>query len=64
MRRLALNWGVTGVVYQGNGNDDERIEFGIERARRYCAEPGDVIVVTAGLSRASGSTNLVRVVRA
>jgi pyruvate kinase len=64
VRRLALNWGVTGAVYEGHGNDEEKIEFGVETARSLGVEPGDVLVVTAGISRSSGSTNLVRVVRA
>jgi hypothetical protein len=38
------------------------VEFGIERARALCSEPGDVLVVTAGISQEAGSTNLIRVV--
>ncbi|MBW2426237.1 MAG: pyruvate kinase [Deltaproteobacteria bacterium] len=63
VRRLALNWGVTGAVYEGRGNDEAKVAFGVDVARRLGVEPGDVLVVTAGISRASGSTNLVRVVR-
>jgi len=62
VRRLALNWGVTGLLTDRTSSDDERIAFGIERARGLCCEPGDVIVVTAGISQESGSTNLIRVV--
>jgi len=62
VRRLALNWGVTGLLYEGDDDDQRKIDFGIERARQICARPGDVLVVTAGISRASGSTNLVRIV--
>ncbi len=61
VRRLALNWGVTGVYYDGDGGDEEKTEFGIARARETCAEPGDVIVVTAGISREAGSTNHISV---
>ena len=63
VRRLALNWGVTGLVCMSE-DDQQRIDFGVEQALRICARPGDVVVVTAGISRASGSTNLVRIVRA
>ncbi|HKK51197.1 MAG TPA: pyruvate kinase alpha/beta domain-containing protein, partial [Myxococcota bacterium] len=62
IRRLALNWGVTGLLYDGVDSDPKTIEFGMERARELCARAGDVLVVTAGISRASGSTNLVRIV--
>ncbi len=62
IRRLALNWGVTGLLYEGDDDDLQKVDFGIERAREICARPGDVLVVTAGISSASGSTNLVRIV--
>lgn len=62
-RRLALNWGVTAVLYTGDGSDDERIAFGVNAARELgCAQSGDVVVATAGISREAGSTNLIRVV--
>ncbi len=62
VRRLALNWGVTGLLFEGSASDDEKVAFGIERARALCSEPGDVVVVTAGISQEAGSTNLIRVV--
>ena len=62
MRRLALNWGVTGLLCEGTASDEEKIAFGVERARALCAKPGDVVVVTAGISKEAGSTNLIRVV--
>jgi pyruvate kinase len=62
VRRLALNWGVTGLLFEGSAGDEEKVEFGIERARALCSEPGDVLVVTAGISQEAGSTNLIRVV--
>ena len=64
VRRLALNWGVTGLLYEGEGGDDDKTEFGLSRARECCAEPGDVIVVTAGISREAGSTNRISVLTA
>jgi pyruvate kinase len=61
VRRLALNWGVTGVLFTGDGGDEERTLFGIERARQLGAKAGDVVVVTAGISREAGSTNRISV---
>jgi len=61
VRRLALNWGVSGVLCEATLSDDEKVAFGVERARALCAKPGDVVVVTAGISKEAGSTNLIRV---
>ena len=60
VRKLALNWGVTGLVKEA-GTDEEKIEYGLTRGREICGDPHSPIVVTAGISRESGSTNLVRV---
>jgi pyruvate kinase len=65
VRAFAMNWGVTGVLLESDGglSDDEVIEFALRRARELgIAAPGDVCVVTAGRSRETGSTNLIRVV--
>jgi pyruvate kinase len=62
VRRLALNWGVTGLLCDSAASDEEKIDFGLERARTLCSKPGDVIVVTAGISKEAGSTSLIRVV--
>jgi hypothetical protein len=44
-------------------SDDDVIDFALRRARDLgIAAPGDVCVVTAGRSRETGSTNLIRVV--
>jgi pyruvate kinase len=61
VRRLALNWGVTGLLCEREASDEEKVAFGVERARALCAKPGDVVVVTAGISQEAGSTNLIRV---
>jgi pyruvate kinase len=63
VRRLALNWGVTALHYTGRGHDEAKIDHGVDFARGLGAKSGDAIVITAGVSRSSGSTNLVRVVR-
>jgi pyruvate kinase len=62
VRRLALNWGVIGLLHEGSAGDEEKVAFGVARARALCSEPGDVLVVTAGISQEAGSTNLIRVV--
>lgn len=64
MRRLALNWGVTPVLYEGERDDDEaRADFGVLAAHRLgFVASGDVVVVTAGVSREPGSTRSIRVV--
>jgi pyruvate kinase len=62
-RRLCMNWGITALRYSEEGGDDEyKIAFAIERARELgYVEPGDIVIVTAGLSRQSGSTDMIRV---
>jgi len=69
VRKLALNWGVTAICYQRESgakderNDEDMIQFGIRRAlQQGYVQLGDVVVVTAGVSRCSGSTNLIRVI--
>jgi pyruvate kinase len=62
VRRLALNWGVTALRYQGERSDDRMLQFGLDRAREMgWVRPGDVVVATAGLHRRTGSTNMIRV---
>jgi pyruvate kinase len=65
MRKLALNWGVTAVLFDGERSDEAMIAHGIRRGRELgCIERGDVVVATAGVNRRTGSTNLIRVVTA
>ncbi len=64
-RKLALNWGVLAVPFLGEGDDESQVGFGVEHARQLgLARPGEVVVVTAGISGEAGSTSLIRVVRA
>lgn len=62
--RLALNWGVTAVLYTGNKGDKSKIKFA-----RKClfemgyAKPGDSIVVTAGHTQLKGGTDMIRVIK-
>ena len=60
-RRLCMNWGITALRCQDEG-DEDKIAFAIKRAREMgYVEPGDVVIVTAGLSKQSGSTDMIRV---
>jgi pyruvate kinase len=61
-RRLCMNWGITALRYNDDGGDEYKIAFAIERARELgYVESGDVVIVTAGLSKQSGSTDMIRV---
>ena len=65
VRAFAMNWGVTGVLLDSEAgtDDDAVIESTLRRAKELgIVAPGDVCVVTAGRSRETGSTNLIRVV--
>jgi pyruvate kinase len=65
MRKLALNWGVIAVLFEGERSDEAMIAHGIRRGRELgCIQRGDDDVATAGVNRRSGSTNLIRVVTA
>ena len=60
-RRLCMNWGITALRCQDEG-DEDKIAFAIKRAREMgYVEAGDVVIVTAGLSKQSGSTDMIRV---
>ncbi len=63
VRKLAMNWGVTALLFEGERVDARMIQFGVESGREQgFIQPGDVVVATAGISREAGSTNLIRVV--
>ncbi len=60
--RLAMNWGVLPIHYDGDGTDDEKIEFATNRAKQLgYVKDNDLIIMTAGSSRQAGSTDLIRV---
>ncbi|MCZ6784237.1 MAG: pyruvate kinase [Proteobacteria bacterium] len=63
-RRMALNWGVTGILCPGEqSSNEDRIRAGVKRAKELgYVERGDIVVVTAGAHGESGSTNLIRVI--
>ncbi len=63
VRRLALNWGVSAVRFEGEPTDEAMIRFGLERGRELgCIRRGDVVVATSGVPGRTGSTNVIRVV--
>ena len=62
MRRLAMNWGVQVVRYDGAAGDEDKLRFATEQAKAFgYAKPGDVLVATAGSHSQAGSTDLIRV---
>ena len=63
VRRLALSWGVAPLLHASEDDDEARIRVGAAHvAARGLARPGDLVVATAGVAHAEGSTNLIRVV--
>jgi pyruvate kinase len=63
VRKLSMNWGVTGLLFEGTRSDEAMIAFAIQRGRELgCIQSGDVVVVTAGVHSETGSTNTIRVV--
>ena len=62
-RKLSMNWGVIPALYQGEPEDDARIEFAIAEIRQMVnADSGDILVITAGHGQRSGGTDLVRII--
>jgi pyruvate kinase len=63
VRRLSMNWGVEAALFEGERSDEAMIEFGIAHGREIgCIQPKDVVIVTAGIDRRTGSTDSLRVV--
>jgi len=62
-RRLCMNWGVLPIQYAGEKTDEEKVAFGIERAKALgYLRPGDTVVATAGQTEHAGGTNAIRVI--
>ncbi len=65
VRRLALNWGVTALIYEGERDDDQMLSYAARRGLELgLIKRGDILVATAGVSRRTGSTNMIRVITA
>lgn len=62
-RRLAMNWGVTPIRYDGAGDDEAKLEYAIGEAKRMAlVKAGDTLVVTSGYQQTTGGTDLIRVI--
>jgi len=62
VRRLSMNWGVTGMRAPEGQSDAQLLGFAIERGRELgFIQQGDLLVVTHGVEREAGSTSMVRV---
>jgi len=61
--RLSMNWGVIPILYQGEPNDEARIEFAMAKIRELgYASSGDIMIVTAGQYQRAGGTDMIRVI--
>ncbi len=62
-RKLSMNWGVIPVLYQGEPEDEARIEFALSAIKHIAnADTGDIAIITAGHYQKAGGTDLVRVI--
>ena len=61
-RRLALNWGVFPICYEGVKEDEAKLQFGLERCKQLGhIKIGDLIITTAGFHQQAGGTDSIRV---
>ncbi|MCP4425875.1 MAG: pyruvate kinase [Chloroflexi bacterium] len=61
-RRLALVWGVDCLLVSGFSDTDTMLTQAVEALRSFNLEPGDKLVITAGVPIGShGTTNLIQV---
>lgn len=62
-RRLCMNWGVLPIQYAGDKTDEEKVAFGIDRAKALgYLTSGDTVVATAGQAEIAGGTNVISVI--
>lgn len=62
-RRLSMNWGVEAVFYEGQVDDEAKIDFAMRCVQQKgFAQAGDSIVVTAGHTQLSGGTDMIRII--
>lgn len=63
VRKLSMNWGVMPALYHGAAEDENRIEFAINKIKQMIkADSGDILVITAGHEQRSGGTDLIRII--
>jgi len=63
VRKLAMNWGVMPLLYDGESTDEAKIIFSIKKVKELgLAQDGDNVIVAHGYSSRAGGTNLIRVV--
>jgi pyruvate kinase len=61
-RKLSMNWGITAILFEGERSDEAMVQFAIRHGREIgCINPGDDVVVTAGISQTTGSTSTIQV---
>ena len=62
-RRLAMNWGVTPIRYNGGGDDEDKLSYALHEARRMgFITARDTVVVTSGYQQTAGGTDLIRII--
>jgi len=62
LRKLAMNWGITAILFEGERSDEAMVQFAIRHGRSIgCINPNDHVVVTAGISQTTGSTSTIQV---
>jgi len=62
MQRLSMNWGVLAMLYQDEGDDEDKIRFAMDHGKKLgYIKPGDLLILTAGNTKQAGSTDLIRV---
>ncbi|MEZ5540996.1 MAG: pyruvate kinase [Pseudomonadota bacterium] len=62
-RKLAMNWGVIPMLYDGEPADRARLDFAIEQGKALgYLQTGDIVVSTAGHHQQAGGTDLIRVI--
>ncbi len=61
-RKLSMNWGITAILFEGERSDEAMVQFAIQHGREIgCINPGDDVVITAGISQTTGSTSSIQV---
>ncbi len=62
-RRLAMNWGVSAMLYRGEPGDRAKIDFATQCVQQLgYAQAGDSVIVTAGHTQLSGGTDMIRII--